>query len=389
MTNKILFIDDEKNVLTAIRRQLRKDFDVVTAVGGEEAISAVSENGPFAVAVCDMRMPGMDGVTTLSEIGKKSPDTVRMMLTGNADQETAVEAINKGQIFRFLNKPCPEEILRLAIKDALRQYELVTAERTLLQHTLAGSVKVLMDVLSLVDASAFGQATRIRDWSRSVAKKLELKNAWDLDMAATLSPLGLVAVPPDILEKQRSGASLTSTEQDVYDASPGTGRRLIANIPRLSGVADMVYYQNKAFSGDGYPFDEDISGKDIPYGARILKVLTDLSSFSKNSDPAADDVLKLQEQANQYDPKILEAVVELWGSDSGAIERRGGVKKEVKVSLLLAGDRLLSDVHLKNGNLLLAAGNTVTDAHIERMRSLSELTGIVEPIKIERASPAA
>lgn len=387
MNSKVLFIDDEKNVLTAIRRQLRKDFDVVTAVGGEEAIAAITANGPFAVAVCDMRMPGMNGVTTLSEIGKRSPDTVRMMLTGNADQETAVEAINQGQIFRFLNKPCPEENLRIAIKDALRQHELVTAERTLLQHTLAGSVKVLMDVLSLVDSAAFGQATRIRDWSRLVAKKLELTNAWDLDMAATLTPLGLVAVPPDILEKQRAGVTLSPKEQDIYDAAPGTGRRLIANIPRLSGVADMVYYQNKAYSGEGYPFDEEVSGSNIPYGARILKVLTDLGSLSKNADPTASDILRLQEQSDQYDPKILQAVAELWASDAEEVKSRGGIEKEVTVALLFAGDRLLSDLHLKNGNLLLAAGNTITDAHIERMRSLSELTGVEEPIKIERKTP--
>ncbi len=385
MTEKLLFIDDEKNVLTAIQRQLRKDFDIVTAIGGEEALAAVSSSGPFAVAICDMRMPGMDGVATLRQIAKKSPDTVRMMLTGNADQETAVEAINQGQIFRFLNKPCPEDILRNALHDALRQHELITAEKTLLQHTLAGSVKVLMDVLSLIDPMAFGQATRIREWSRQLAPKLDLKSTWDLDMAATFVPLGLVAVPPDILAKQRNGKSLTQSEREVLDSAPGTGRRLISNIPRLSGVADMVYYQNKAFSGDGYPFDENKAGKDIPYGARILKVLTDLSKFTSGSRPTAKEVAKLQSQADQYDPKILEAVFDLWGEASAGVEAQGGVKKEVTLTLLMPGDRLLSDVHLKNGNLLLSAGNTVTSAHIERMRSLHKLTGIAEPIKVERA----
>lgn len=385
MTEKILFIDDEKNVLTAIRRQLRRDFEVVTAVGGEEALKEVTENGPFAVAVCDMRMPSMDGVVTLTEIGKKSPDTVRMMLTGNADQETAVEAINQGQIFRFLNKPCPEDTLRAALKDAMRQHELITAEKTLLQHTLAGSVKVLMDVLSLVDPDAFGQATRVRDWSRQLAKELNLKNAWDLDMAATLAPLGLVAVPPDILSKQRQGTPLTAAEQDVLDAAPATGKRLIANIPRLGGVAEMVYYQNKSFTGEGFPSDEPISGKDIPYGSRILRVLSDLAHVAAGAQPKPEDIALLQGQADTYDPKILEAVVTLWGSQSDDVESQGGIKKDVSLDLLLPGDRLRSDIHLSNGNLLLSAGNTVTEAHIERMRSLRDLTGIAEPIEIERA----
>jgi response regulator RpfG family c-di-GMP phosphodiesterase len=399
MTENILFIDDEKNILSAIQRQLRNDFNVVTVASGDEALAAVKSDGPFAVAVCDMRMPGMDGIATLNQIAKESPETVRMMLTAAADQETAVEAINQGQIFCFLNKPCPEELLRTALKRALRQYELVTAEKTLLQHTLAGSVKVLMDVLSLVDPTAFGQATRIRDWSRQVAQKLELESTWDLDMAAAFAFLGLVAVPPDILEKQRRGKQLSSAEQGVFDAAPGTGHRLLSNIPRLNDVADVVYYQNKAFSGDGYPFDDDKAGEDIPYGARILKILTDLSELTSGSRPTAIEVVELQNQADQYDPKILEAVIELWGSESdevaadevvaGAHHKVGGlperiVEKEVRIDLLMPGDRLLSAVHLENGNLLLSAGNTVTNAQIERMRNLQKLTEIVEPIKIAR-----
>ncbi|MEQ9445295.1 MAG: response regulator [Rhodospirillaceae bacterium] len=384
MTHKILFIDDEKNVLTAVQRQLRRDFDLVTAVGGAEAIAKLRSDGPFAVAVCDMRMPDMDGVTTLAEINRLSPDTTRLMLTGNADQQTAVDAINQGQIFRFLNKPCPDDILRSALKDALRQHELVTAEKTLLQHTLAGSVKVLMDVLSMIDPDAFGQATQVRQWSRKVAKALKLKSTWDLDMAATLMPLGLVAVPPDIVAKQRSGKRLSTVEQEVFDAAPGTAHRLIANIPRLSGVADMVYYQSKSFSGEGYPFNENVAGKTIPYGARILKVLGDLAKETGGADPRPTDILKLEDQADQYDPKVLQVVVDLWGSSSGAANGPKGIRKDVTVSLLLAGDRLISDIRLKNGNLLLSSGNAITDAHIERVKSLKNLSGIIEPITIER-----
>ena len=384
MTRKILFIDDEKNVLTAIQRQLRRDYDLVTAVSGKDAIVKLESDGPFAVAVCDMRMPEMDGVTTLGEIHKLSPDTVGLMLTGNADQQTAVDAINQGQIFRFLNKPCPDDTLRNALNSALRQYELITAEKTLLQHTLAGSVKVLMDVLSMIEPDAFGQATQIREWSRKVAKVLKIKGTWDLDMAATLMPLGLVAVPSNIIAKRKTGARLTTVEQDVFDAAPGTARRLIANIPRLGGVADMVYYQSKSFAGEGYPYDEHATGKAIPYGARILKVLGDLAKETHGVAPTPADVLKLEDKADQYDPKVLQAIIDLWGSGSAASDGPKRTRKDVTADLLLAGDQLISDIRLKNGNLLLSSGNSVTDAHIERVKSLRKLSGIIEPITIER-----
>jgi len=386
MTDKILFIDDEKNILTAIKRQLRKDFDLVVALGGEEGVRIAKEKGPFAVAVSDMRMPGKDGVTTLKEIEQASPNTVRIMLTGNADQETAVEAINQGRIFRFLNKPCPEDVLRKALKDALRQHQMLTAEKTLLQHTLAGSVKVLMDVLSLSDPSSYGQAKRVRLWAKKIAERLELKNPWDLEMAATLAPIGLVAVPPEILTKKRNGEAISPEEQEIIDSVPGTGRRLISNIPRLEGVADMVFYKEKAYSGEGYPFDEEIAGNQIPYGARILKLLSDLSLITTTDVPTAQQIQKLNQQSELYDPKVLQAAVELWGNSDEENPGAVGDLKEVALDMVIAGDMLVADVKLENGNLLLSAGNEITGAQLERMRALRKVTKIVEPLTIRRST---
>jgi len=410
MSNKILFVDDEKNVLTAIRRQLRRDFAIATALGGKQAVDKVNEKGPFAVVVCDQRMPEMDGVKTLQEIGGLYPDTVKIMLTGNADQETVVEAINQGQVFRFLNKPCTEDELRKALTDGLRQYELVTAERTILEQTVLGFAKILMDVLSLVDPEAFGQATRVRDWAKELAEKLELDFAWDLDMAATLAPLGLVAVPPEILKKEIEGNPLNDQEREILESSPGAGRRLIEAIPRFGSVADIVYYQNKSYSGKGFPFKDPTSGTDIPYGARILRVLSDLAKASKGALPSSEDVAEIQKKADAYDPIVLAEVVDLWGyedddsedyedvAESGdekvepgkekkkAKEKRKPKqeKKDVKILGLFPGDEIRADLYLKNGNLLLAEGNSVTKAHIERMKTLNEHVGIVQPVKIIR-----
>jgi DNA-binding NtrC family response regulator len=148
MSNKILCIDDDANVLTGIQRNLRKQFDIDTAVGALAALKLIEKECPYAVIVADMQMPGMNGVEFLNIARKKYPDTVRVMLTGNADQKTATDAVNRGHIFSFLNKPCPPEKLAEVLTDGIKQYRLITAERELLENTLNGSVKVLMEILS-------------------------------------------------------------------------------------------------------------------------------------------------------------------------------------------------------------------------------------------------
>ncbi|WP_457577163.1 response regulator, partial [Desulfomarina sp.] len=121
MTNEtILFVDDEVNVLQSMKRQLRKRFTVLTSESRADALALLKKQGPVAVIVSDMRMPGMDGIQLLSQVKALYPDTVRIMLTGNADQETAVEAVNTGQIFRFLTKPCSMSVLVSSLALALR-----------------------------------------------------------------------------------------------------------------------------------------------------------------------------------------------------------------------------------------------------------------------------
>ena len=109
MSEKILFVDDEPAALDGYRRLLHKAFDVETAVGAPQALQTLAENGPYAVVISDMRMPDMDGADFLAMVREVSPDTVRIAITGYADIETAARAINAGNIFRFLNKPCDKE----------------------------------------------------------------------------------------------------------------------------------------------------------------------------------------------------------------------------------------------------------------------------------------
>lgn len=131
MGEKILFVDDEPAVLDGYQRLLRRDFAVNTAVGGFEGLAAIQANGPFAVVISDMRMPEMNGVEFLVQVRQKAPDSVRMLLTGHADLYAAIDAVNRGNIFRFLTKPCNKEALVDAIQSGLAQYRAAGAQRAL------------------------------------------------------------------------------------------------------------------------------------------------------------------------------------------------------------------------------------------------------------------
>jgi len=131
MAEKVLFVDDEPPVLEGYQRLLRRDFAVNTAVGGYQGLATIQANGPFAVVISDMRMPEMNGVEFLVQVRQKAPDSVRMLLTGHADLYAAIDAVNRGNIFRFLTKPCKKESLVDAIQSGLAQYRAAGTQREL------------------------------------------------------------------------------------------------------------------------------------------------------------------------------------------------------------------------------------------------------------------
>jgi DNA-binding NtrC family response regulator len=192
MAEEILLVDDDNSVLDGYRRSLSREFVLETALGGQQALQLATDSGPYAVVVSDMRMPGMDGIQVLSKIKALSPDTIRVMLTGNADMETAVNAINEGSIFRFLNTPCSKEVMAKTLTAALVPYRLVNAEKQLLEQTLSGSMQVLTEVLSLVNPAAFSRAERARRYIHHIVTAMNLGNPWQYEVAAMTSQLGCV-----------------------------------------------------------------------------------------------------------------------------------------------------------------------------------------------------
>ncbi len=382
MTERVLCVDDDPNVLAAYQRGLRKQFVIDTATSGDAALEAIAARGPYAVVVSDMRMPGMDGVQLLASVKERAPATVRIMLTGNADQGTAVQAVNEGSIFRFLTKPCEPEALARAIAAGIEQYRLVTAEKELLEKTVRGSVKVLTEVLSLASPMAFGRASRVRELVRKIGAELGFDKPWLLDLAAMLSQIGCVSLPPGILEKAYRGEKLAAEEAALLASHPRIGSELIANIPRLEGVAEIIAYQEKRHDGTGPPQDGR-RGAEIPLGARILKAALDYDAAKSAGAVAAEAIDRLGQRSGWYDPTVLAALGRVAAAEE-ACETREVLVRDLTNQMVLA-----EDVETVTGILLVSRGNEVTPYLRERLKNYAQHTRIREPLRVYlRPGPA-
>lgn len=357
----ILCVDDEPNVLEGLALGLRKLYEVVTADSATAALERLAQQPGIAVVLSDLRMPGTDGVTFLGRVRQLAPDCTRVLLTGNADLRAAIAAVNEGQIFRFLTKPCEPDQLRSALAAAVAQHRLVTAERVLLEQTLHGSVRMLTDVLSLSKPAAFGRATRIKDGASQLAKKMAAEPLWEIEVAALLSQLGAVGLPDVTLDKLYHGETLWPEEQLAANRLPAVTERLLGNIPRIEGIRAIVANQSKHFDGSGPPMN-GLRGIDIPIGARILKIVLDYDILEARGMNVAVSIETMKRRCGWYDPVLLEALAGL----RGAFDQI----RELPLEQLESGMRFAEDVRNQAGALLIPRGYEVTDAILERLRAL-------------------
>lgn len=382
MREKILFVDDEIRVLSALRRQLvDSPFDVETAVGPEEGLTRIRDGGPHAVVVSDLRMPGMDGISFLSRVGELAPDTVRMMLTGYADLDNAIEAVNRGRIFRFLVKPCEMAMLRESVEAGVAQYRLVTAERELLDRTLKGCIELLTDLLNIANPQAFVRASRLLPHARDLANALKLADVWQVETAAMLSQVGYVLLPEDILNRMLRHQPLTNEEKERVVMHPQITAELLDHIPRMKDVSRFIAYQNKCFDGTGAPRDA-VKGEEIPIGGRILKVLLDYDFLVTGGATRLGAVRLMKKREGWYDPHLLETFEGLitGGADVGMEEAS---RMDVTIETLRAGMVLAENITVGN-RVLIAKGQTLTRPYIERLRFISGHVDIQMPIQVYR-----
>ncbi len=386
MTERILCVDDDAHMLESYQRILRGHVAVDVAHGGAEALRLLKSHGAYAIVLSDMCMPIMDGVRFLRQVKTDHPSSIRIMLTGDADQKTAMDAVNEGSIFRFLLKPCSPEALVKAINAGLRQYRLENTERDVLDQTVGGCVRVLTELLSLSDPETALRASYLRERIGLFTNYLREGDPGEIEIAALLATIGRASIPPIVLLKSEAGRPLSPDEMDMLRRVPAIGHKLLIAIPRLENIANIILYQTKQYDGSGFP-QNDIAGTRIPYGARLLRVLTDLALSESGGIPLSDAIERLASLDGYYDPVILAAAAVCLPRLLN--DRRKAVRQHmVNVRDLRIGHVLRADIRTKEGTLLLATGHSISAILLERLRNSARVNAINEPIAVDALADA-
>jgi CheY-like chemotaxis protein len=370
---KILCVDDEPRVLDGLSLQLGRHYQVVTAPDGQTGLDLIRNKGPFTVVLSDMRMPGMDGAAFLSRVREEAPDTVRMLLTGHADIESAIAAVNEGQIFRFLAKPCAPDLLRQAFASAVELHRLISAEKVLLEQTLRGCIKTLIDVLSLSNPVAFGKATRIRDHSASVAADAGVTNLWQLEIAAMLSQLGTVVLPELTLESYVRGQALSTTEQAMVARVAPLTQELLANIPRLETVREWIAELDTPLPQPGAPLPKRWAEQCTEL--KILRMASDFDRLETEGLSTRDAFGIMRGRAGWYDEALLDAFARLRQA------KTQGQMREVLAANVTSGMILVTDVRTTGGVLVLARGHQLTPSSVGRLKNYPK-GALKEPFRV-------
>jgi CheY-like chemotaxis protein len=329
---------------------------VLAANGGNSALQVLKEKGAPAVIVSDMRMPGMDGATLLKHVRQLYPETTRILLTGEPGRDAAIAAVNDGQIFRFLTKPCPPDQLRSAIEAGVAQHRLLIAEKVLLQQTLIGCIKALVDILAMTNPVAFGRATRVKRLAAELSASLGKANFWQLEAAAMLSEIGYISLPTDLVEKLYYGKRLTQDERALADGAPLIAQKLLGHIPRLEPVMEIL----AACRGTKTDLPDGL----IKDGAAMLSLVLEYDAQIAQGHSAEVALAAVRAQPGRFAHNLLENLESIVGLKDGALE-----VKDVPVGRLTPGMVFMDDLRTQIGTLLVPKGFEVTETFLERARN--------------------
>lgn len=372
MRDKILLVDDEPEVLNSFEALFRRRYQISLAADGSQGLLCVERDGPFSIIIADMNMPLMDGIAFLNQVARLSPDSIRIMLTGSADLQTAIDAVNKGRIFRFLNKPCPADVMRQALESATEQYRLVTAERVLLEQTLQGCVDVLVEALSLTNPVAFQQTRRIQRIVRQLVAGEPYGRRWELEMAAALSQTGCLTVPEDLIQKSLNGLSLSPAEQNILRRHPSAGSKLIVHIPRLERVSRIIGLQNERAQSLAEMLLDETERK----GAHMLGVVLAFDTLLFRGIAPDAAIRKLAETPESYDAETVRQLPQV------QLPFSSGAPQRIHVNNLQNGMLLAENIHSSGGLLVAPSGFEMNDTVRHRLINFAEQHLIPDSVRV-------
>ncbi len=373
----ILLVDDEINVLNGFRRTLGSQYKIIFAQGAAEALSELCQCSDIAVIVTDMRMPGIDGITFIKQARQVAPQAIYMMLTGNADLDTAADAVNQGQVFRFLNKPCPPDVLQPALDAALRQHQLVTAEQELLRKTLTGSVRLLTEMLGLARPGLAEHNGRVRRTVRQLVQNLGLPDLWAHEVAALLSQIGRFTLPTDL-----AGADPKTLEDpkdlQLLRSHPRRAAQMLRHIPRLELPGQIIEHQLDA-TEPPIPPDEARDEHALRWGACVLRVALAFDNVygkAENEMQARKTVVELLGHAC---PVVTHALMDMPTTEC---ENSAAPLRVLNADQLRPGMFTAAPILLCDARPLLGRGRELSEPLIAQLRAHVDRGLLAEPLDV-------
>ncbi|GAA2672857.1 response regulator [Actinoplanes palleronii] len=361
MADRILMVDDEQRLLDGLRRSLHGRYAIDFSTSGADGLTRIATApSPYAVVVSDMMMPVMNGAEFLARTREVSPDSVQIILSGQADLTSTIAAVNDGNLFRFLTKPCEPDNLTRALDAALHQHRLIMAERELLQRTLDGTVELLTDLMKAASPLAAARSEQLRALVDAVAPA----GAWEPRIAAMLGQVGLLAIPGELLGQVRAGETLDHEATTLFRSHPQLAYELIRRIPRLERVADWVAAQPLA------PGEKPVGQVDhdqLPYAAAVALVV----GIEAGGSPSA-----VATELAHYPSELVDSLVRAYTTAKTRKPRK------VTGAEFVMGMVVNQDVLTANGLVLVRDGELLTESMAIRLRHFAAGVGIVGPVSV-------
>ncbi len=354
---RILCVDDEPNVLEGLKDVLHRSFDVRVATGGASALEMLrDEPDEYAIIISDMRMPLMSGTELLRQAKGIAPDAARILLTGYADLDAAITAVNDASLFRYLTKPCQSAELLRACAAALGHHRHRSAERSVLEETLLhASVDALVELLALSNPAAFGRGSRVKRWQRVLLGRSSFRmpgrSRW-----RQCSRRWAITLPQATADKLDAGQPLDEIEEALVERVPDLTRDLIGKIPRLDGVLDILDKSRQPTAVD----TEDLAA----VGAHVLRIARDYDSLESEGAMTAVAVGAMRSRAT-YERRFIDVLANVVG-----VGRSTPAVREVHLADVRIGMTFASDVVSVNGAVLVARGQQVSRQLRERLTNL-------------------
>lgn len=375
INEKILIVDDDPQILAMYPVRFNKVVDIITAERASIALDLLKQE-KFAVFVVDYNLPEMNGLELIKQAQIISPDTISLILTGEANLDLAISAINQGNIFKFLVKPCSYKVMAAAFIDALKEYRTIRAKISKHKQNYTGVVAGFIHIIKLLKPSFLSTRKNLELYISAISANLSPDTINDFQLSVLLAALNFDTISPEISQKIQEGTTLNKEEALIASNIPKAMEMLLQKIPMLSKAKELIRYSLKHFNGIGYPHD-DLIEEAIPYEARIINILLEITRQEANSIDFLNITKNMRDEPNKYDIDILNKVEE-W------IKHAKYEQISATIINLRIGDLLLDNISTNKGIILVSSGNKVTKSMIIKLQNHPEVEDIIQPINVHR-----